>query len=262
MDNQQQTIELEALDWLKSDNVFVNKVEKSIEQNSNLYHLIKDRINRTNFNFSLYEKKINNGNTIKQDRKKIPDGIARFQLLLLSQKQTVGENKRKDLNIVYELVYCAIKRLNSVEKYYRISSSISVIDFANTVRIIATEILPQIKKERQQAHQEQDKIDNYLTLLGKIENIKKKIEDIKKYLIGKIQNNNDLYNIINDEIKFVNEQSFTIFGFFNHLNWQKDKRNKKSRYNNESEEIKNRFKDMHSLFYHLNYNCGDDILKI
>ena len=72
----------------------------------------------------------------------------------------------------------------------------------------------------------------------------------------------DLYDIISDEVEFAEEPYVTIRNFFNHLCRQKNKNNKESRYNNESEKIKNRLMDMYSLFQYLNYKCGDNIQKI
>lgn len=131
-----------------------------------------------------------------------------------------------------KLIECARQQVNINNEYKYKLRIINVFNFVNTVGEISTEIKAQLELERQQAHQEQNEIDNDL-----IKSLKMN-KDIKKYLIGRIQTNNNLYNIISDEIKFVKKQNATLINFLTHLTRQGDKTNKEFRYNNKSEEEK------------------------
>lgn len=209
MDNQQQTTEQEVLQFLKNNKTFRNKIKENIKRNIDIYSIMSNKIKEPRFlqhinkigmsnlmnqamieeaeeDEEWYEEKENN---LKFTYKyKMPDSIVEFLFYLFGEKNRAKKYCTPDLqeiDMMCKLIECARQEVNINNEYKNKLRIINVFNFVNTVGEVSTKIKAQLKLEqqRQQAHQEQDKIDNYLTLLGKIENI-------KKYLTGKIQNNN------------------------------------------------------------------------
>ena len=242
MDDLRQRIEQVILKYLENNETFRNKIKESIEQNIDIYSLMLNEINSQGFREATI---------VRPEYNEAPDNLKIFHSYLEERMKIADENTKRNLNIILELVACAEQQIVTDYKnelhVYKISSR----EFANTIKEVSTEL------QRQQAHQEQNEINNDLESLSIN-------EDAKEYLISKIQENNNLYNIINNEIenakKQKDEQELTVSKFHGYLRWQLDKRNKE--FNNKSEEEKNKRNDMRSLFHHLNYDCGKNISKM
>ena len=184
MDNQQQTIEQEVLNYLKNNETFRNKIKENIKRNIDIYSIISYTIKEPRFlqhinkigmsnlmnqamieeaeeDDEWYEEKENNFKfTYKY---KMPDSIVEFLFYLFGEKNRAKKYCTPDLqeiDMMCKLIECARQEVNINNEYKNKLRIINVFNFVNTVGEISNEIKTQL---RQQAHQKQNEIDNYLS---------------------------------------------------------------------------------------------------
>ena len=187
MDDLRQIIERVILYYLENNETFRNKIKESIKQNIDICSLMLNEIESQGF------RKVT---IVRPEYNEASDNLKIFHSYLEERIKTADENTKHNLNIILELVACAEQQIVTDYKnelhVYKISSR----EFANTIKEVSVEL------QRQQAHQEQNEIDNDLTKVfvdsyvkehqeqDKIDNDLTLLGNIKKYLTGRIQNNN------------------------------------------------------------------------